>query len=76
MSTINFTGVDPTGPLTLGPGVDDPKEGGRHVKKTVPIRLLDQSELFEKTKLLAIWFIANFEQLSIDAHEDEKIARI
>ena len=53
----------------------DQKEGGRHVKKTVPIGLLDQSEWFEMIKLLAIWFIANFDRISIDSRVIEKIAK-
>ena len=40
----------------------------------MPIRLSDQSESFANTKLLAIWFIANFDRLSIDALENERIA--
>ena len=40
----------------------------------MPIRLLDQSELFGTSKLFAIWFIANFDQLSIDSYIEEKVA--
>ena len=43
-------------------------------KKTMPIRLMDQSELFVTTKLIAIWFIANLDQLSIFSRIDQKIA--
>ena len=51
------------------------KECDRHVKKPLPIGFLTQSELFEMTKLIAIMFIANFYQLSIDSRKDEKISR-
>ena len=43
-------------------------------KKTMPIRLMDQSELFVTTKLIAIWFIANLDQLSHDSRKDQKKA--
>ena len=53
----------------------DQMEGGRHVKKTVPVRFLDPLESFATTKLFAIWFTANLDQLLIDSRESKKITR-
>ena len=71
---INFSGVDPYGGASLPLECRRPEGRGSTRKKTVPIRLLEQSKLFVMTKLLDISFRGNADQLSIDSLEDTKIA--